>query len=828
MAPPIAGNSWLSGRHFGIVIDAGSSGSRLQIYSWKDPRSMHVEKGSTLAYTLPKVEKGTQDNDLWVSKVEPGLSSLADNPEDVGAYLRPLLSHARDHIPPSLQKDTPLFLLATAGMRLLSPKKQGEILLETCRFLVTHSHFKIEDPSAVGPCGSSVRIITGEEEGLFGWIAVNYLMDGFTGSRQDRTTYGFLDMGGASTQIAFEPSLEHQAKTNDLIDVRLRLLGGEEIHHKVFVTTWLGYGTNQARERYVGKAVTEYDSILGLDEDADKEHHLIPDPCLPKDLELQELPVHSSNPATAHLKESHRMVGTGSFEQCMKKTAPLLNTTAPCPDSPCLMNGVHVPPIDFSVSHFIGVSEYWYSSEHIFGLGGAYDFVQYERAASEFCSRDWAGILKEHEESRIRHRLGGDGEVVQDGKVVEAGQWGPQVELPRLQMQCFKAAWLANVLHEGIKMPRLVDPGGNETTKGEKVADEATKKGLGRPTFQSVDTVGDIAISWTLGKMVLEASKEVPPLVKTTRPLVDPIDDIEDIEHFPIQPIRFPSLSLGGIEEIISPHLPSSLSRSSLGFSPVLFLLYVFVIFILLAIVYPMRRRLRSTCLRTVRSVARRDTYSDLLEEGNMLNGGRPPSPTTSSGRWIRRVFSFAQPKSKGPLSIITSNNPVLRHIMPSNARSSPTRSFTMPTTFTSTATSTQYVSRSPSPGPGFVDDTLAAQTSLMSSRSRNASQINLSRTRADLRYIVVRDLADIRRTMGNSQYRNVDAMHPENGRQAWTDLDRPLGTATTELASLAPSISKWLMSTRQELKFPTYSMNYAAPRSSMTKRSTDAGELAD
>jgi Golgi apyrase len=668
-----------------------------------------------------------------------GLSSLADNPEAVGTYLRPLLSHARNHIPPSLQKDTPLFLLATAGMRLLSPNKQAEILLETCRFLVTHSNFKIEAESSVGPCGASVRIITGEEEGLFGWIAVNYLMNGFSGSNDARTTYGFLDMGGASTQIAFEPSPENQKEANNLVDVRLRLLGGEEIHHKVFVTTWLGYGTNQARERYVGQAITEFDSKLHNDDDddddEDDEHHLVPDPCLPKNLELKELPVHSSDPATAHLKKSHRMIGTGSFEQCIKKTATLLNTSTPCPDTPCLMNGVHVPPIDFSVSHFIGVSEYWYSSEHIFGLGGAYDYVQYERAASNFCSRDWKGILKEHEDSRRKHRLGGDGEVLQDGKIVDAGKWGPRVELPRLQMQCFKAAWIANVLHEGIKMPRLIDTGGNDTTDGEKVAEEAEKKGLGRPTFQSVDTVGDIAISWTLGKMVLEASKEVPPRIQTLRPLVDPIDDIEDIEHSPIQPIRPPFLSL--VEAKISPHLPSSLTRGSLGFSPVLFLLYICIIFVLLGVAYPMRKRIRASCLRTVRNATKRSDGYGELEEGHLQNGSGPSSPIASNGQWLyplRRVFSFTHPKSKLPLSVVTANNPVLRHIVPGgNSRSSPTRSFSMPAAngfvaSMSTGSTSQYASRSPSPAPGF-DDVLANHPSLLPAipRSRNTSQISLS-----------------------------------------------------------------------------------------------------
>ena len=332
-------------------------------------------------------------------------------------HLKPLLAHARQHIPPSLEKETPLFLLATAGMRLLPSEKQGAVLYQACRFLSLHSAFKIDSPSSAGPCGSSVQIITGEEEGLFGWIAVNYLMDGFTGPTQNRTTYGFLDMGGASTQIAFEPGSTNGTDEKNFIDVRLRLLNGEEIKHKVFVTTWLGYGTNQARERYVGKAISEFEATRRSG-DSD----IVLDPCLPKDLELTESPVLTQS-STTHLSQPHRLKGTGSFEQCMRQSASLLNKTAPCPDSPCLMNGIHVPRIDFSVSHFIGVSEYWYSSEHVFGLGGAYDFVQYERAASSFCSRDWVGIMKQHEASKAMHRLQGDGEACEPCQTPSSREW---------------------------------------------------------------------------------------------------------------------------------------------------------------------------------------------------------------------------------------------------------------------------------------------------------------------------------------------------------------------------------------------------------------------
>ncbi|PCH37923.1 hypothetical protein WOLCODRAFT_114464 [Wolfiporia cocos MD-104 SS10] len=737
MPPPTAVDPWLTARRFGVVIDAGSSGSRLQIYSWKDARSM--DRGDALS-TLPKVEKGTREGEEWSMKVEPGISSFAENPERVATYLAPLIDHARSHIPPSLQPDTPIFLLATAGMRLLSSSQQANVLTATCDYLRGHSNFRIDGPSNVGPCGSSVRIITGEEEGLFGWIAVNYLMDGFTGPGQDRLTYGFLDMGGASTQIAFEPSKEQRENAQNLIDVRLRLLSGREVHHQVFVTTWLGYGTNQARERYVGTAITEYEANRPPNTTSAEETVL--DPCLPKDLRLTESPVQPDS-SNAHSRTPHTLLGTGSFEQCLQRTLPLLNKDAPCPDTHCLFNGVYVPPIDFSASHFIGVSEYWYSSEHVFGLGGPYDVVQYERAASEFCSREWADILRQHELSRQAETDSRDGQVEHDGQMMDAGKWGDNVEIPRLQLQCFKAAWIVNVLHEGIGMPRIVDPGGNSTGSGDKVAQQAENKGLGRPTFQSMDSVGDIAISWTLGKMVLEASKEVPPRFITDRPIVDPLDDPPNTVDSRIRPIR-PFLNFDAIEDRISAHLPQSMTRHSLGFSPVAFVFYGIILAVLSVVVYRLRYRLRSASRRFLYKRDRKFTLESYsMEEGVALNeGARSPgpwsaSPTRMSFQLSRSLRNVSKLGSR-PVPAISVNSydspPRSGQISPS--RKSPLRSFSYPMSRSPSQNGTTALDATNGAATAFVpgsprlsDGNIVSNGSLSSltSRSRNSSQMNLS-----------------------------------------------------------------------------------------------------
>ncbi|KDQ10575.1 hypothetical protein BOTBODRAFT_136647 [Botryobasidium botryosum FD-172 SS1] len=662
MAPPTAGDPWLTSRRFGIVIDAGSSGSRLQIYSWKDARAAQLHSATTLD-ALPHVEKGTQKTDDWHKKAEPGVSSFAHDPAGVASYLEPLLRHANAQIPPSLHRETPIFLLATAGMRLLKPEQQSAIMQSACDAIRQYSTFRVGEASSTGPCGAHVKVISGQEEGLFGWIAVNYLMDGFAGhDDQHRGTYGFLDMGGASTQIAFEPSPSTKmSKTTDaaLMDVNLRRLSGEEVHHRVFVTTWLGYGTNQARERYVSRLTDEWDAVPEHASASPSDPRIVPDPCLPKSLSLvtPTLPSESSEA----LSSPHALVGTGSFPRCLQESLPLLNKTAPCPDTEsCLFNGVPAPKIDFSAVRFIGVSEYWYSSEHVFGLGGAYDFVQYERAATEFCGREWDDIWAAH---NAKQNTTAEADKSKGGEVVAAGL--KAIEMSRLQMQCFKAAWIVNVLHEGLGLPRLVDPGGNPLySEGEKAAEKADEKGLGhstvesapkhnkahgsgkhRPAFQSLDTIDDVAISWTLGKMVLEASKEIPPA--HSKPPPRPTHPVDTVEGQPPY------------------ELPDPSSPGPFSFSPFWLAVYAAICFVAFCIFKRLRRKKRVSPFQ--RSRARRESkpFNDpfSLEDGSSgyysSSSGSlsPPLSPISGGSKTVSIFRQALHHFTSPLRSSSGTN---------------------------------------------------------------------------------------------------------------------------------------------------------------------------
>src|SRR5262249_42099518 len=148
-------------------------------------------------------------------------------------HLAPLLEHALNHVPPDEVSNTPFFLLATAGMRLLPDNQRNQLLQEICTYVSENTKFQLDD------CHLHVQVIPGETEGLYGWITANYLLGGFDHPEhhnhgKNHHTYGFLDMGGASAQIAFIPNATEAAKhAEDLKLLRLRTIGGKAEEYKV-------------------------------------------------------------------------------------------------------------------------------------------------------------------------------------------------------------------------------------------------------------------------------------------------------------------------------------------------------------------------------------------------------------------------------------------------------------------------------------------------------------------------------------------------------------------------------------------------------------------
>lgn len=59
------------------------------------------------------------------------------------------------------------------------------------------------------------RVITGEDEGVFSWVAVNYIL-GTLGSESE-DTIGTVELGGRSLEVTFAPRESTQMQTSRVV-----------------------------------------------------------------------------------------------------------------------------------------------------------------------------------------------------------------------------------------------------------------------------------------------------------------------------------------------------------------------------------------------------------------------------------------------------------------------------------------------------------------------------------------------------------------------------------------------------------------------------------
>jgi hypothetical protein len=177
---------------YGIMIDAGSSGTRTFLYKW-----VHREASASMGpFSQPITQEG------WSKKVKIPISDYATTPENVHILLNQTVEFAKQQltaikVPAKNFAKIPIFLGATAGVRMM-PHQQRVTLFDKIRKFYANCGFKFESHHA--------KVLSGEEEGFFGWLAVNYLSKSILPQNNETNpnppaVYGALDMGGASTQI---------------------------------------------------------------------------------------------------------------------------------------------------------------------------------------------------------------------------------------------------------------------------------------------------------------------------------------------------------------------------------------------------------------------------------------------------------------------------------------------------------------------------------------------------------------------------------------------------------------------------------------------------
>lgn len=425
-----AGNHGFHSYAYVVVMDAGSTGTRVHLY-----KALKDEEGAIQVERLPiDGSPGTMDISESLSgraalgrrggnhvshpalthedsgrsipmpkayhRVEttPGLADIlrtARSPSmrrsDVHVALMPLLAWAEKAIPSSFHSRTPVVLLATGGARSLNPPDRKE-LLEDVDAVLASSSFDAGHGSA--------RIIEGDDEAVLGFVALNFvssevgskteaaqLSDGgidwkgshnatFPLARLDGTI-GTVELGGASLQLAIPG--DRETKEAHVSEVHL---GGNLM--RIITKDFEGYGLEASFDRSMSILANEQlGDLSSLSRDAIKG---VVHPCIQKGFSgtyvfrmVGERPMQDGEGGEVEVE----LRGMPDAERCgslARRCAemPSNGDLRPASETSLLMpiSGFHV------IRHFFQVDPY-----------ASWSAV--EEQAKGYCSMEWKDVTKD-------------------------------------------------------------------------------------------------------------------------------------------------------------------------------------------------------------------------------------------------------------------------------------------------------------------------------------------------------------------------------------------------------------------------------------------------
>jgi len=438
---------------YGVAIDAGSSGSRLYLYRW--PLLKPNDDPSPDASSFVRVEPAA----IFSEERTPGIGDA----DGLGiAHLSELVSSAEAALPPGVDpSDVPIYLGATAGMRIVEPSFEAGIMSRV-RSMLRASNFHFEDDSRA-------RTIPGEEEGAYDWLAANYLRNGgdlpppspsspASSSPPSGGAYGALDLGGASAQISFPaPAMtmplhvendaqrfgsthrKERATMTMRDDAEDRFpLRVDDVDYPLFSRSFLYYGVDQARKIYDETHVA-------------RESNSSVSPCYPSGYE---------DPDT-------NISGSSDWERCLHSVGTLFDR---CRGKRCLSDDgdsdMHHLPIIREDQRFIAMSAFVYTYDYLgLNIGPETDDLNtLNSRAGRVCNLDMKQQLVLYEK-RMETELDKDRRTTRP--------WA----------QCFNAAFSYHLLSKGYSMPTKDTP------------------------IEIYHDIDGTKVQWALGFMLVEANR---------------------------------------------------------------------------------------------------------------------------------------------------------------------------------------------------------------------------------------------------------------------------------------------------------------------------------
>ncbi|KAJ5097299.1 Guanosine diphosphatase [Penicillium angulare] len=398
---------------YALMIDAGSTGSRIHVYRFNNCGSTPELENEVFEQTAKK-EGGS------------GLSSYKENAEGAALSLDPLMEVAMQNVPAEYRSCTPVAVKATAGLRLLGPELSNNILEAVRHRLETAFPFPVVSKEKGG-----VQIMDGKDEGVFAWITTNYLL-GKIGGPDDTPTAAVFDLGGGSTQIVFQPTFE-KSKAGGMPeklapgDHKYELsFGGRDF--ELYQHSHLGYGLMSARES-MHKVVLEA-MLANNPKDLSWLKRPISNPCIGPDMERSVTVKFADGPLSPEVTVN--MVGpkdSTAAPQCRAIAEKTLKKDAGCTLAPCSFNGVHQPSLAKTFAREdVFIFSYFYDRTAPLGMPSSFTLQELHDLTNTVCAGE-------------------------DSWAVFEGVEGAMAELKDRPEWCMDLNFMLGLLHTGYEMP---------------------------------------------------------------------------------------------------------------------------------------------------------------------------------------------------------------------------------------------------------------------------------------------------------------------------------------------------------------------------------------